>query len=53
MCRFLKRNTETGEWEDVGDDIAREKASQVLRDAVATHPEQASEESHEPELQSR
>ena len=37
--RFLKRDTETGEWEDVGDDVAREKASQVLRDAVALLPE--------------
>ena len=33
--RFLKRDTLTGKWEDVGDDVAREKASQVLRDAVA------------------
>lgn len=33
--RFLKKNNLTGGWEDVGDDIAREKASQVLRDAVA------------------
>lgn len=33
--RFLKRNTDTGEFEDVGDDVAREKASQVLRDAVS------------------
>ena len=32
--RFL-RKTESGNWEDVGDEIAREKASQVLRDAVA------------------
>jgi len=30
----LKRNADTGKWEDVGDDVAREKASQVLRDAV-------------------
>lgn len=34
-ARFLKRNVSTGEWEDVGDEVAREKASQVLRDAVA------------------
>jgi hypothetical protein len=27
--RFLKKDKETGEWEDVGDDVAREKASQV------------------------
>lgn len=31
--RFLKRNDRTGEWEDVGDDKAREKVSQALRDA--------------------
>ncbi|KAL7581548.1 hypothetical protein ACA910_022112 [Epithemia clementina (nom. ined.)] len=34
-ARFLKRDSHTGSWVDVGDDIAREKASQVLRDAVA------------------
>uniref|UniRef100_A0A7S3DZ12 DUF6824 domain-containing protein n=1 Tax=Entomoneis paludosa TaxID=265537 RepID=A0A7S3DZ12_9STRA len=39
-ARFLKRDTDSGEWEDVGDDIAREKASQVLRDAVALLPEE-------------
>lgn len=33
--RFLKKNNITGEWEDVGDEVAREKASQVLRDAVS------------------
>ena len=33
--RFLKRVQHTGVWEEVGDDTAREKASQVLRDAVA------------------
>ena len=33
--RFLKKDAITGEWEDVGDDTAREKVSQVLRDAVA------------------
>mmetsp|Transcript_7529 Transcript_7529/g.15086 ORF Transcript_7529/g.15086 Transcript_7529/m.15086 type:complete len:378 (+) Transcript_7529:161-1294(+) len=32
--RFLKKDAITGEWEDVGDDTAREKVSQVLRDAV-------------------
>lgn len=32
---FLKRDSDSGTWVDVGDDIAREKASQVLRDAVA------------------
>ncbi len=32
--RFLKKDTKGG-WEDVGDEVAREKASQVLRDAVA------------------
>ena len=35
--RFLKRNPITNEWEDVGDDIAREKVSQVLRDAVSEY----------------
>jgi len=34
-ARFLKRDSDTGGWVDVGDDVAREKASQVLRDAVA------------------
>jgi len=38
--RFLKRDNETGDWEDVGDDVAREKASQVLRDAVALLPDE-------------
>jgi hypothetical protein len=33
--RFLKKNSDTGLFEDVGDEVAREKASQVLRDAVA------------------
>jgi hypothetical protein len=33
--RFLKKNNDSGLWEDVGDDVAREKASQALRDAVA------------------
>jgi hypothetical protein len=33
--RFLKRIQQTASWEEVGDDIAREKASQVLRDAVS------------------
>jgi len=33
--RFLKKNNITGDWEDVGDEVAREKASQVLRDAVS------------------
>ena len=37
--RFIKRDTNTGVWEEVGDDTAREKASQVLRDAVAFLPE--------------
>ena len=34
--RFLKKEAITGEWEDVGDDTAREKVSQVLRDAVTS-----------------
>jgi hypothetical protein len=33
--RFLRKDPQTSKWEDVGDDIAREKTSQVLRDAVA------------------
>jgi hypothetical protein len=33
--RFLRKDPETSMWEDVGDEIAREKASQVLRDAVS------------------
>jgi hypothetical protein len=33
--RFLRKDPHTSKWEDVGDDIAREKTSQVLRDAVA------------------
>lgn len=37
--RFLKRNPVTTAWEDVGNEYAREKASQVLRDAVALLPE--------------
>ena len=32
--RFLRKCSASGEWEDVGDDIAREKTSQVLRDAI-------------------
>ncbi len=35
--RFLKRNAFSEQWEDVGDDIAREKTSQALRDAVSIH----------------
>jgi hypothetical protein len=39
-CRFLKKDPTSRLWEDVGDEVAREKASQVLRDAVALiHPE--------------
>lgn len=34
--RFLKRSNLTGEWEDVGDEVAREKTRQVLRDAVSS-----------------
>jgi hypothetical protein len=30
--RFLMKNKETGLWEEIGDDKAREKASQTLRD---------------------
>ncbi len=32
---FLKKNTIKKCWEDVGDEVAREKASQALRDAVS------------------
>jgi len=35
--RFLKRKSISNEWVDVGDKIAREKASQVLRDACASN----------------
>jgi len=35
--RFLRKcSASSGDWEDVGDDIAREKTSQVLRDAIQT-----------------
>jgi len=33
--RFLKKDSVSGLWEDVGDEVAREKASQALRDAVS------------------
>lgn len=45
--RFLKKNSLTSLWEDVGDEIAREKASQALRDAVSalmSNPSDASPE---------
>jgi hypothetical protein len=45
--RFLKRNPVTSEWEDVGDEYAREKASQVLRDAVALLPDAGEAEKQE------
>ena len=48
FCRFLKRDSDTGAWEDVGDDVAREKASQVLRDAVALLPEEKEQDPTEP-----
>ena len=35
LCRFLKRVQQTAAWEEVSEETAREKASQVLRDAVA------------------
>lgn len=55
--RFLKRDPKTGLWEEAGDETAREKASQVLRDAVnalgeelnvtlGNHSEMASPEHH-------
>mmetsp|Transcript_23254 Transcript_23254/g.34333 ORF Transcript_23254/g.34333 Transcript_23254/m.34333 type:complete len:343 (-) Transcript_23254:1490-2518(-) len=46
--RFLKKNNLTGGWEDVGDDIAREKSSQVLRDAVSFSTVQAVDETPQP-----
>lgn len=33
--RFLKRDSVSGTWQDVGDDAAREKTSQAMRDAIA------------------
>lgn len=45
--RFLKRDQLTATWEDVGDEIAREKASQVLRDAVSNQQEEEEEEQQE------
>ena len=36
--RFLKK-LDNGQWMDIGDDLARDKASQVLRDAVRDVPE--------------
>jgi hypothetical protein len=36
--RFLKQNQNTKEWVDVGDITAREKTSQVLRDAASALP---------------
>jgi len=33
--RFLKKDSTSGLWEDVGDEVAREKASQALRDAAS------------------
>lgn len=33
--RFLKRDGNSGLWEEVNDDVAREKTSQALRDAVS------------------
>jgi hypothetical protein len=34
LLRFLRKDPHTCKWADVGDDIAREKTSQVVRDAV-------------------
>ena len=33
--RFLKRDSVSGTWQDIGDDAAREKTSQAMRDAIA------------------
>jgi hypothetical protein len=41
--RFLKRDPVSSIWEDVNDKLAREKASQVLRDAVAEQQQQQGE----------
>mmetsp|Transcript_22673 Transcript_22673/g.52359 ORF Transcript_22673/g.52359 Transcript_22673/m.52359 type:complete len:308 (-) Transcript_22673:193-1116(-) len=52
--RFLKKNNISGEWEDVGDEVAREKASQVLRDAVSVSiasPSDASEKELDMDMQ--
>ena len=35
--RFLKRDSLAGEWREMGDGTAREKAAQALRDAVSTY----------------
>ena len=35
--RFLKRHHITGLWEEMGEEIAREKTSQALRDAVTSY----------------
>ena len=51
--RFLKKNSTTGLWEDVGDDVAREKASQALRDAVAFLQAEEEEQQQQDEDQSR
>mmetsp|Transcript_35918 Transcript_35918/g.86798 ORF Transcript_35918/g.86798 Transcript_35918/m.86798 type:complete len:352 (+) Transcript_35918:1332-2387(+) len=51
--RFLRKNPETNKWEDVGNDIAREKTSQVLRDAVALHSESSPSTENEPSLESK
>jgi hypothetical protein len=45
--RFLKRVQQTAQWEEVSEDTAREKASQVLRDAVAGLLESKEEEADE------
>jgi hypothetical protein len=47
--RFLKRDNDTNAWEDLGDDLGREKASQVLRDAVATHTDERGDNNSEQE----
>ena len=48
--RFLKKDALTGDWEDVGDDTAREKVSQVLRDAVSAIHSSPSSSSSSPSL---
>lgn len=44
-ARFLKKEADSGEWVEVGEDTAREKASQVLRDAVTAYMEKVDRES--------
>jgi len=51
--RFLRKDPKTNKWEDVGNDIAREKTSQVLRDAVAYTTAPPPSPSKRPSLESK